>query len=205
MSEAVNVEIQLVAVDKPLADAWRRWCGELDAVTVREADICSVSCDAFVSPANSFGFMDGGIDATYLKHFGRDLQDGVRKQIRDHHDGELLVGEAMLVPTNRRPEYLIVAPTMRVPMRLPADSVNPYLAMRAIVRLIRKNPHVRSIAVPGLGTGIGGIGPNTCARQVRAALDDFLFGKLHTPATWAEASSHHQSLYTDRPTRLQHE
>jgi O-acetyl-ADP-ribose deacetylase (regulator of RNase III) len=31
---------------------------------------------------------------------------------------------------------------------------------------------VRTIALPGLGTGTGGVAPETCARQVMAAWDE---------------------------------
>jgi O-acetyl-ADP-ribose deacetylase (regulator of RNase III) len=33
---------------------------------------------------------------------------------------------------------------------------------------------VRTIALPGLGTGVGGLDPAVCARQVGAALADVL-------------------------------
>ena len=36
--------------------------------------------DAIVSPANSFGFMDGGIDWIYAKKFGPKMQDALRQQ-----------------------------------------------------------------------------------------------------------------------------
>jgi O-acetyl-ADP-ribose deacetylase (regulator of RNase III) len=33
---------------------------------------------------------------------------------------------------------------------------------------------IRTIALPGLGTGVGGLDPEVCARQVGAALDEVL-------------------------------
>ena len=56
----------------------------------------------------------------------------------------------------------------------------------------------------GLGTGVGRVPPAICARQMRAALDEFLLDRFREPADWAEASERHQLLYTDRPTRLQY-
>ena len=133
------------------------------------------------------------------------------------HHGELLVGAADIVATGAASHpWLVVAPTMRVPMAL-RDSVNPYLAARAVFLFIRHctfdsgphagqpiRNHVTSIAFPGLGTGVGAIGPNTCAHQMRAAIDDVLLEKNTRPATWAHASERHQLLYTDRPVRMQH-
>ncbi len=212
------MNIVLAAVEKPLADAWERFCGHVEGVSVYRGSILDVSCDAVVSPANSFGFMDGGIDALYLDYFGPDIQMRVRRAIYERHHGELLVGMAEIVETDdERIPYLIAAPTMRVPMVL-HESVNAYLAARAVLLLVRHGvfpcgphqgqrtaDHVRTIAFPGLGTGVGRIGANTCARQVRAALDDVLLGQYTMPQSWAEASERHQLLYTARPRRLQME
>ncbi len=122
------MKIVLAAVETDLADAWEHHCGDLEGVSVHRGSILDVACDAVVSPANSFGFMDGGIDLLYAHHFGWAVQDRLQELIRSRHHGELLVGSAELVETGHaRIPYLIAAPTMRVPMIL-RDTVNPYLA-----------------------------------------------------------------------------
>ncbi|MCP4150619.1 MAG: Appr-1-p processing protein, partial [bacterium] len=63
---------------------------------------------------------------------------------------------------------------------------------------------VKTVAIPGLGTGVGGIGYSTCAHQVKRAIDDILLNKYKMPNSWAEASENHQLQYTDSPTRLQY-
>jgi len=93
------MNVILCAVESSLATAWEKFCGEFPLVTVHRGSILDIQCDAVVSPANSFGFMDGGIDALYMNFFGSDIQMRVRRQIYDHHDGELLVGEADIVET----------------------------------------------------------------------------------------------------------
>jgi O-acetyl-ADP-ribose deacetylase (regulator of RNase III) len=211
------MKLILTAVEKLLADAWQKFCGELDFVMVHHGSIFEVDCDAVVSPANSFGFMDGGIDALYLNHFGADIQRRVRQQIFTHHHGELLVGQADVVETgdNKIP-FLITAPTMRVPMNLP-DTVNPYLAARAIFLLVshgtfssgtyageKISQRIKTIALPGLATGVGKVGYNTCAHQVRAAIDEVLLNQYRMPQSWAEASERHQLLYTAKLKRLQY-
>ena len=211
------MQLILCGIEPQLADAWDRHCGELDCVTVHRGSILDVSCDAVVSPANSFGFMDGGIDALYMEHFGADIQLRVRRQIWDHHAGELLVGAADTVETgDAQIPFLIAAPTMRVPMVL-RDSVSAYLAARAVFLLVTRGAfasgrqqgrqiaeHVRTVAMPGLGTGVGKIGFNTCAHQVRAAINDVLLGQYTMPKSWAEASERHQRLYTTQLKRLQY-
>lgn len=211
------MKLVLTAVEKPLADAWQKFCGDLNFVTVYQGSILDVECDAIVSPANSLGFMDGGIDAIYLSHFDYDIQTRVRRQVFEHHHGELIVGNADAVETgNESIPFLIVAPTMRVPMIL-HETVNPYLAARAIFNLVkRKNflsgsfksqpiaKHIKTVALPGLGTGVGRVGFNTCAHQVRAAIDDVLLEKYTMPQSWAEASERHQLLYANKLKRLQY-
>ncbi len=209
---SMNPTIVLTAVERPLLEAWKRCCGDLDFVQFHFGSIFEVECQAVVSPANSFGFMDGGIDLLYSRHFGWGVQERLQQLIRDAHGGELLVGSAAIIPThNLQIPYVIAAPTMRVPMIL-RDSINPYLAARAVLRLwktgdlpngapIRET--IQAIAFPGLGAGVGQVGFDVCAHQMRAAIDDVLLQTSEFPRTWAEASTRHQQLYTDRPRNLQ--
>ena len=212
----IPLTITLAAVEDDLADAWERHCGDLPGVTIHRGSILDLSVDAVVSPANSFGFMDGGIDHLYSHHFGWEVQDRLQGLIRTRHDGELLVGAAEIVDTGHlRIPYVIAAPTMRVPMVL-HDTINPYLAARATLLLIRNgvvrsgsligepiSVAVQSVAFPGLGTGIGRVGPNTCAHQVRVAIEEVILSRGHYPRTWAEAQQRHQLLYTDQVRDLQ--
>jgi O-acetyl-ADP-ribose deacetylase (regulator of RNase III) len=210
------VQVILTARDEALAKAWERHCGEFAHVSVFRGSILDADCDAVVSPANSFGFMDGGLDMLYSQHFGWQVQERLQELIRTEHHGELLIGAAEIVETsNRRIPYLIAAPTMRVPMIL-RDSVNPYLAARAVFLLIKYGNFgrgalqgeriadvVQRVAFPGLGTGIGQVGPETCAHQMRTAIEEVILEKRSFPRTWAEASERHQRLYTDRKRNLQ--
>jgi O-acetyl-ADP-ribose deacetylase (regulator of RNase III) len=154
--------------------------------------------DAIVSPANSFGWMDGGLDAQLTEKYGAGLEDVVRRRITDEWGGELPVGCALTAPLpGARPSFLIVAPTMRVPMRLPADSINSYLAIRAAIReaqrlAVQRGIDTFELALPAMGTGIGGIGAASFARQAIAAVKAEL---QHVPPTdWWDASRQHQLL-----------
>lgn len=211
------MKIILTALQSSLAEAWIQCSQDIDGVEVHHGSILDVECDAVVSPANSFGFMDGGIDGVYMDYFGSNIQLKVRREIFDYHHGELLVGAAAIVETgDSNIPFLIASPTMRVPMCL-HDSVNAYLAARAVFILIQQGrflsgayqgqriaEYVKTVAFPGLGTGVGKIGARTCARQVRAAIDDIVLGQYQMPKSWAEASETHQLMYTDTPKRLQY-
>jgi len=210
------MKLILTALDESLARTLQQFCGDLEEVEIRVGSILEVDCDAVVSPANSFGFMDGGIDSVYLHHFGRDLQLQLQRLISDRYHGELLVGTADVLPTGDSTiPYMIVAPTMRVPMVL-TESMNTYLATRAAILFVRNEKFrsgadqgrpiaekIKRLAFPGMGTGVGQLGPVTCARQMRAAIDDALLDQFTAPRTWAEAAERHQLLYTEHPRRLQ--
>lgn len=188
LTEDAEPELRLVlcALDESLAAAWNGIAEDRAGITVHRGSVLDVVVDAAVSPANSYGWMRGGVDAIYARAFP-DVEQQVRSAVLAYHGGELPVGEALLVPTGTpSPRWLISAPTMREPgEQLPADTVHPYLAARAMFRLwfggaldngtpVRRV--VRSIALPGLGTGIGGADPALCARQVAAAWDEVFAG-----------------------------
>ncbi|MCU1685513.1 MAG: phage tail assembly-like protein [Amycolatopsis sp.] len=179
-------ELVLCAVDEPLARAWRAVLGRMTGpVRVHPGSVLDVTAQAIVSPANSYGWMRGGIDAVYARAFPG-VEQNVRSAVLAFHGGELPIGEALVVPTGEtEPAWLISAPTMREPgEHLPEDTVHPYLAARAVFLQWRDGrlehgvgvrQTVDTIAMPGLGTGVGGVAPETCARQVAAAWEE-VFG-----------------------------
>src|SRR3990172_3177140 len=117
------MEITLVDVSKPLVDAWREEWSGLENVVIRQCSIFDNACDAIVSPANSFGFMNGGLDLFLSEYLGWHVQDRVQEKIQNEFDGELLVGQSLIVPTdNEKFPYLISAPTMRVPLGLSSST-----------------------------------------------------------------------------------
>ena len=110
----------------------------------------------------------------------------------EDHGGELLVGEALVVKTNHADiPYMISAPTMRVPMIL-KDTVNVYLATKAIIRTAINHPDICNVAIPGMGTGVGRVSPEICARQMKAAFD--AIANPIFPLTWRETQIQHQNL-----------
>jgi len=182
MEEPAPLKLVLCAVDETLADAWEAAMDGRQDVTVHRGSTLDVPAEAVVSPANSYGWMRGGIDAVYAREFPS-IEQHVRSAVLAYHGGELPVGQALIVPTGApAPEWLISAPTMRgTGELLPPDTVHPYLAARAVFRLWHDGrlederpvrAVVRTIALPGLGTGVGGVTPETCARQVMAAWDE---------------------------------
>ena len=125
-------------------------------VDAKTADIFENPVDAFVSPANSFGYMDGGIDLYYCQQIGWHLQENIQAAIGlSTKFNELLIGEALLIYTgNEKAPRMISAPTMRMPGR--TSAANVFLATRAAVALAYEHG-VETLALPGMGTGCGGV------------------------------------------------
>jgi O-acetyl-ADP-ribose deacetylase (regulator of RNase III) len=148
---------------------------------------------AVVSPANSFGFMDGGVDWAYLQFFGEQLQTRVQLVIRLQKFQELLVGSAVAVPTYHEAiRFLIVAPTMRVP-KIITDPADVMLATRAAVR-VATDFRFDHIVMPGMGTGCGQVAPNIAARAMRAGIEAGLRDMPRRPYSWREAQEWHLQL-----------
>ena len=137
------MKVFLSAAEKDLHDAWEKHCGDLDFVEV-VGDIFACDAQCYVSPANSFGFMDGGIDWAYSRRFGFQVEQKLQRKLREEFDGELLVGQATMVETgDSKVPYLISAPTMRIPTVLAKRTVNPYLAARAALLIPSVECHHR--------------------------------------------------------------
>ena len=177
-----------------MAHAWRTQFGSQPNVRVHEGDILAKQADAILSPANSFGFMDGGIDLAYSHFFGWDLQDRLRDVLHKEHSGELPVGHAVIVPTHHKGiPYLVSAPTMRVPAHI-AETVNVYLAFRAALIAVKNSKDIRSLLSPALGTGVGAMPIERAARQMYAAYVEVVLGESQWRSSARGVLQHHARL-----------
>jgi O-acetyl-ADP-ribose deacetylase (regulator of RNase III) len=164
-----TMKILLVDRDAALVRAWQAAFADRDDVEVYRDDYFTRPADAMVSPANSFGIMDGGLDLAIRDALGFEIQRRVQQVIVERHHGELPVGCAEIVATDdTRWPSLVVAPTMRVPESV-AQTLNAYLAFRAAL-LAAKRAGLSSLVCCGLGTGIGAMEPQRAAVQMRLAL-----------------------------------
>lgn len=133
-----------------------------------------------VSPANSLGFMDGGIDIYYMQLFPG-IQNTVQDKIRSFGIISALgrpilpVGSAMIVPTKSQDcPLLACVPTMFLPENINGTE-NVYWAMRGLLTLLETkidNDANLTIGVPCFGTGVGKLSASYSAEQVKSALDD---------------------------------
>lgn len=135
--------------------------------------------DCMVSPANSFGLMDGGVDAAITNFFGTQLMQRVQKHIIEQYHGEQSVGTSFIIETNHpKHPFLAHTPTMRVPLVI-AHTDNVYRAMWAMLLAVHQHNETQErkieiVACPGLGTGVGKVPYKQAARQMALAYRNFL-------------------------------
>ena len=171
------MNINLIATDGKLADAWGYEFNRIPNVNIIQGSIFNFPSQAIVSPANSFGIMDGGLDGKLRDYFGTQIEKKVRNKIKYEYHGELPVGCAITVETGRSEfPLLISAPTMRVPEDV-STTQNAYLAMRAILIECIRN-HIKSIAISGLCSLSGRMDLKIVARQMRVATEKIILGTI---------------------------
>jgi O-acetyl-ADP-ribose deacetylase (regulator of RNase III) len=168
-----GMNLHLVDRNSLLVEAWAEAFKACPEVTVEQGDLLAVARHCVVSPANSYGVMDGGIDAAYRAFFGAEIERRVQAAIGCRPEGHLPVGASLVVPTGHPCVlFLIVAPTMVMPEMV--ESRNCYRAMRAVLRIAGKHPEVgRDVYCPGLATGVGGVPADLAAREMAQAYIDW--------------------------------
>lgn len=190
----MSIELHLCALDHAMAREWTSQFGSQPGVHIHEGDILERKADAILSPANSFGFMDGGIDLAYSHFFGWELQDRLQELLRRDYAGELPVGGAVVVPTQHNAiPFLVSAPTMRVPDNI-SETVNVYLAFRAALLATKASKHIRSLLSPALGTGVGAMPIERAARQMYAAYAEVALGDTQWRSSARGVRQHHAQL-----------
>lgn len=170
-------------------DIDENFCQEINKnFGINSKKIISINCDIrqlreklngenstfiWVSPANSYGWMNGGIDGIYSKMF-----PGIEEKVKKATGGYLEVGKSILIPIDNR-NSLISAPTMEFPS-IVKDTSNAYLAMMSILNLLNSNfdliKYFDYLVVPGLCTGVGMMTPHESAKQVYQSFVDINTG-----------------------------
>jgi O-acetyl-ADP-ribose deacetylase (regulator of RNase III) len=193
-------KVYLIDSKPELCEKWRQVFSCYHEVEVFTGDYFQQSADAIVSPANSFGIMDGGLDLAIRNELGFQVESDIQEVILNKYHGEMPIGTAEIIKTNHdRWSYMISAPTMRIPENV-AYTLNAYNAFRAILIAInsfnktKPKRAIKSLLCSGLGTGIGSMEPTKCAAQMRAA-----YKLIKEPArisSFKEIHKSHQSLLT---------
>ena len=126
-------------------------------IIIVNADITKLKVDAIVNPANSMMMMGGGVAGAIKRAGGQEIEYEAIMH------APVPVGEAIHTSAGRLPaKYVIHAPTMEQPaMRINLDK-----AAQATIAALSKALElgVRSIALPAMGAGVGGLDPEDVFR-----------------------------------------
>jgi len=181
-----GTKIILVDISPQIVAEWKNVFGNQPNLEIVCGSIFDQKVDAIVSPANSFGYMDGGLDGKIRDFFGTRIEEAVQSRIHADFDGELLVGQSFRIETmNDQIPNLIVAPTMRLPSAI-VGTVNAYLAMKSILKTFLEDDLIKTIAIPGLGTLSGKLPPSTAAVQMFYGYSEVILGKVRKFHGWWE-------------------
>ncbi|MFG2907323.1 macro domain-containing protein [Kitasatospora sp. NPDC048286] len=163
------LKVVLTDLNASVVESWRAAFADVPGVEIRHASILTTKVDAWVSPTNSQGRMDGGTDAAIKRHLGAGIQLRVQKAIRERYAGHLPVGSAVCVPSGAvNPGFLISAPTMQASSQNVSETLNVALACAAAFQAVHRQNRlrpgsIRSVALVGMGAQTGKVPPRVCA------------------------------------------
>lgn len=137
--------------------------------------------NCIVSPANSYGFMNGGIDRdinTIMDNIEVDVKQRIEEVGNYDRSGRkfLPIGKCEVIQKNNK--ILFVAPTMVMPGYLINENEkNIFHAFYAILQkannIVKQHNINLVIACPCLGTGVGNMDPTKSAIQVKQAIETY--------------------------------
>jgi len=149
--------LDIVLMVKPMTSFERTYKGV--RIVVLTGDITEQEVDAIVNPANSRLIMGGGVAGAIKRVGGKEIED----EAVNHAPAP--VGEAVATGAGKlKTKYVIHAPTMERPaMRIGKRNVK--LSVRGALKCA-EGLKIRSIAFPGMGTGVGGLSLEEAARTM---------------------------------------
>lgn len=161
------MKIILLDRKRQMCDEWNKYFKDFSDVEVvcdniEYYDITNVDC--LVSPANSYGIMNGGYDLALTRMFGNCLQEKVQEYIIKNLYGEQPVGSSIIVDIPNTNKKLIHTPTMRIPSPI-VDSEIVYTSMRSTLICALDN-NVKSIIIPAFGGDTGMLPMRIVAKEM---------------------------------------
>ena len=163
------LKVVLVDVNARVVQAWQAAFEDRPEVMLVRGSILDQDVDAWVTPTNARGSMDGGLDAVVKRALGPQIEKRVQQEIGRLYNGRMPVGCATCVPTGGAvPRFLISTPTMEKSTEDISETLNVALACAAAFQAVhmqnaRAPGGINSVALPGLGTGTGRVPVRVCA------------------------------------------
>lgn len=167
-----DLKIYLLDINKEMTDTWQRFFKDVPNIEIHNSDFITFmkaheDVEAIVSPANSFGLMDGGYDKAIIDYLGPNAQTNVLTMLNVVYYGEQPVGTCLLVPFWK---YSILhTPTMRTPGKI-VDRTVIYSCMRSVLLTCMK-AKIKSVVIPAFGGCTGQVDKREIANMMRLAYE----------------------------------
>ncbi len=133
-------------------------------IEILQGDITAADGEAIVNAANNHLWMGSGV-AGAIKHKGGQVieDEAVRK-------GPIPVGQAVETTAGKLPfKYVLHAAGMGQDLRTNANIV---FETTVSTLLLADRLELKSVAFPAIGTGVGGLSLELCARTMKKAVDE---------------------------------
>ncbi len=140
-------------------------------IEVRKGSITTCQVQAIVNPANSFGYMGGGVAGVIKKVGGQIIEDEAISQ------APIQIGEAVLTTAGDLICHKVIhAPTMHNP----AEKTDAHKVLCATIAALElaEQEGLKSIAMPGMGTGVGGLDKREAAKAIIKAIRQTKFQNM---------------------------
>lgn len=160
MKNIMEMKIYLLDINAEMCEAWRkRFCGfsniEIVCDDFGEFMKTHKEVDCVVSPANAYGFMDGGYDGAITRYFGDGLQKKVQEYIKENLCFEQPVGTSIIIDTPIEGIKLIHTPTMQVPSLIKDYRIIYHCTRSMLIKALHSG--VKCIVIPAFGGSCGGV------------------------------------------------
>lgn len=199
-----NFKLVLCDFSEDLVTEWKRAFKDHPEIDIRFGRFEDVDFDCVVSPANSFGLMDGGIDEAITMYFGQQMMDRVQNMIIDKYAGEQPVGTSEIVrgtadENSNRIKFVAHTPTMIIPSPI-AKTTNIYMAMKAMLLAVQRHNEqntyntINVVVCSGLGTGAGRVPYQKAAFDMEKAYSNFKYRPREL--TWQFALIRYNNILT---------
>src|SRR5688572_309522 len=96
------VKFVLVDINPKMVSAFRETFEENPEIEVVQGSMLEQKVSAWVSPTNSYGNMDGGLDQVIKSHLGVKVEQALKQEIAKRYGSTLPVGHATCVLTGRQ-------------------------------------------------------------------------------------------------------
>ncbi len=139
-------------------------------IVIKRGNLTKEPADAICNPANSSLRMGGGAAGAIKRAGGAEIEQEALKHAPVPIGKAVITGAAKL-----KARWVVHAPTMERPaMQTTVEKV--YLATRAALKCA-ESIGARSLALPGMGTGVGGVSFSDAAEAMIRALKEFRVAK----------------------------